>query len=183
MAPKRKASAAAAKEAKKKQNEAAAAAPKVDEKQQSAKKVKGRGRPVKTAIAAATPKETTTKAKGTAPKAKSPAPELPEAVKKVADSPPSSAAESKLSKHIIIEHCKQCNSFKTRALKVKESLEVKVQGVKVSVNLEKPRRGCFEIRDEQGNIFVSLLDMPRPFKKLKELNLDTTIDEIVNKIK
>ncbi|CAI9755432.1 unnamed protein product [Fraxinus pennsylvanica] len=52
------------------------------------------------------------------------------------------------SKTIVIEHCKQCNSFKTRAIQVKNGLEKGLEGVNVVVNPEKPRRGCFEIREE-----------------------------------
>lgn len=51
------------------------------------------------------------------------------------------------------------------------------------VNPEKPRRGCFEIREESGGIFVSLLDMKRPFKPMKELDMDNVIAEIIDKIK
>ncbi|RAL44391.1 hypothetical protein DM860_011668 [Cuscuta australis] len=86
-------------------------------------------------------------------------------------------------KTVVIEHCKQCNSFKTRALKVKEGLEAAVAGVKVVVNPEKPRKGCFEIREEDGETFVSLLDMKRPFKAMKDLDMDEVITGIIDKIK
>ncbi|KAK9837337.1 hypothetical protein WJX81_007378 [Elliptochloris bilobata] len=42
----------------------------------------------------------------------------------------------------------------------------------VSVNPVKPRKGCFEVRDASGKMYVSLLDLPRPFTKLKALDLD-----------
>ncbi|KAL8543729.1 hypothetical protein ACS0TY_004335 [Phlomoides rotata] len=87
------------------------------------------------------------------------------------------------SKTIIIEHCKQCNSFKTRAFQVKEGLQKSVAGVNVLVNPEKPRRGCFEIREEGGEVFVSLLGMKRPFPPLRELDMDELISEIVDKIR
>ncbi|KAG8374905.1 hypothetical protein BUALT_Bualt10G0044200 [Buddleja alternifolia] len=73
---------------------------------------------------------------------------------------------------ITIEHCKQCNAFKTRAIQVKNGLEKDVAGVKVVVNPEKPRRGCFEIRKDGGEIFISLKDMKRPFKPMKDLDMD-----------
>nr|XP_025659635.1 uncharacterized protein LOC112755635 isoform X1 [Arachis hypogaea] len=60
-------------------------------------------------------------------------------------------------KTIVIEHCKQCNSFKTRANLVKEGLEKRSSGITVILNPEKPRRGCFEIREEGGKKFISLL--------------------------
>ncbi|CAH9086348.1 unnamed protein product [Cuscuta europaea] len=87
------------------------------------------------------------------------------------------------SKAIIIEHCKQCNSFKTRALRVKEGLEKAIPGVKVVVNPEKPRRGCFEVREENGEKFISLLGLKRPFQPMKNLDMDEVISGIIEKIK
>ncbi|GMH10752.1 hypothetical protein Nepgr_012593 [Nepenthes gracilis] len=93
------------------------------------------------------------------------------------------AVEKKASyETIIIEHCKQCNSFKQRALKVKEGLEKGASGITVIVNPEKPRRGCFEIRVEDGETFITLLDMKRPFKPMKELDMDKVISDILEKI-
>ncbi|XAR69628.1 hypothetical protein NMG60_11001304 [Bertholletia excelsa] len=91
--------------------------------------------------------------------------------------------EGAKTKTIVIEHCKQCNSFKTRAILVKDGLEKGVSGITVLVNPEKPRRGCFEVREEGGQKFISLLDMKRPFKPMKELDMDKVISDIVNKIK
>ncbi|CAL9194209.1 uncharacterized protein LOC103990161 [Musa acuminata AAA Group] len=95
-------------------------------------------------------------------------------------SPPSNTDVS--AKTVIIEACKQCNSFKTRAIRVKEGLESAVPGTVVTINPEKPRRGCFEIREESGQIFVSLLNMPRPFTPMKKLDMDEVIQDIVKKI-
>ncbi|XP_058181594.1 uncharacterized protein LOC131300001 [Rhododendron vialii] len=92
------------------------------------------------------------------------------------------AAEGK-TKTVVIEHCKQCNSFKTRAVQVKNGLENGLPGITVLVNPEKPRRGCFEIREEGGEKFISLLDMKRPFKPMKELDMDDVIADIIGKIK
>ncbi|KAL1194037.1 hypothetical protein V5N11_006463 [Cardamine amara subsp. amara] len=86
-------------------------------------------------------------------------------------------------KTIVIEHCKQCKSFKERAAKVKEGLEIAVPGIVVTVNPDKPRRGCFEIREEGGETFISLLDMKRPFTPMKELDMDKVIADIEEKIK
>ncbi|XVF89501.1 hypothetical protein PTKIN_Ptkin19aG0134700 [Pterospermum kingtungense] len=60
-------------------------------------------------------------------------------------------------KTVIVEHCKQCNSFKTRAFQVRDGLQKGVVGITVLLNPEKPRRGCFEIREEGGETFISLL--------------------------
>ncbi|AEE85900.1 selenium binding protein [Arabidopsis thaliana] len=84
---------------------------------------------------------------------------------------------------IVIEHCKQCNAFKTRAIQVKEALEGAVPGVTVSLNPEKPRRGCFEIREEGGQTFISLLEMKRPFAPMKALDMEEVIEDIIKKVK
>ncbi|KAH7524281.1 hypothetical protein FEM48_Zijuj06G0102700 [Ziziphus jujuba var. spinosa] len=77
---------------------------------------------------------------------------------------------------------KQCNSFKTRALQVEKGLLKGVPNVKVELNPDKPRRGCFEIREKDGEIFISLLDMKRPFKPMKDLDMEEVIADIINKI-
>ncbi|XP_010922346.1 uncharacterized protein [Elaeis guineensis] len=101
----------------------------------------------------------------------------------VAPPPPATAvADGASSKTIIVEACKQCNSFKTRANMVKEGLEKAVPDISVSVNPEKPRRGCFEIRKESGEVFVSLLNMPRPFTPMKKLDMEKVIEDIAKKI-
>ncbi|XP_048594868.1 selenoprotein H [Brassica napus] len=92
-------------------------------------------------------------------------------------------AEDSTKRKIVIEHCKQCNAFKTRAIQVKEGLEGAVPGVTVTLNPEKPRRGCFEIREEGGQTFISLLEMKRPFAPMKALDMEEVIEDIINKIK
>ncbi|KAL1802061.1 hypothetical protein ACET3Z_030708 [Daucus carota] len=84
---------------------------------------------------------------------------------------------------VVIEHCKQCNQFKTRAIKVKDALENDITGINVLVNPEKPRRGCFEVREEGGEIFISLLDMKRPFQPMRALDMDQVISDILDKLK
>ncbi|XP_062097904.1 uncharacterized protein LOC133803804 isoform X2 [Humulus lupulus] len=66
-------------------------------------------------------------------------------------------------KTIVIEHCKQCNAFKTRALQVKQGLEDGVAGITVLVNPDK--------------------EMKRPFKPMKDLDMAKVIEDIVDKIK
>ncbi|KAJ6828017.1 putative selenoprotein H [Iris pallida] len=85
-------------------------------------------------------------------------------------------------KSVIIEACKQCNQFKMRANMVKEGLENVVAGVAVTINPDKPRRGCFEIRDGSGGIFISLLDMKRPFTPMRKLDMEKVIKDIILKI-
>ena len=48
---------------------------------------------------------------------------------------------------------------------------VKAAGGSVTINAEKPRKGCFEVKVGDKTI-VSLLDMPRPFGPLKALDMD-----------
>ncbi|XP_057427778.1 uncharacterized protein LOC130721063 [Lotus japonicus] len=98
------------------------------------------------------------------------------------DSSGEEVLEASDNKTIVVEHCKQCNSFKTRALLVKEGLEKSACGVTVIVNPQKPRRGCFEIRQEGGKKFISLLDMKRPFKPMKDLDMDKVIADIIDEI-
>ncbi|KAM0909717.1 hypothetical protein ACQ4PT_014654 [Festuca glaucescens] len=85
-------------------------------------------------------------------------------------------------KRVVVEACTQCQQFKKRAVKVKEDLESAVPGVSVTINPEKPRRGCFEIREEGGEVFISLRDMKRPFNPMRELDMDKVIHDIVKKI-
>ncbi|KAK4435296.1 hypothetical protein Salat_0693000 [Sesamum alatum] len=86
-------------------------------------------------------------------------------------------------KTIIIERSTECNRFKVRAIQVKEGLEKGVAGVKVVVNPEKPRRGCFEIREEGGEVFLSLLNMKRPFEPMTKLDMEEVISDIIEKIR
>ncbi|KAG1337880.1 selenoprotein H [Cocos nucifera] len=80
--------------------------------------------------------------------------------------PPTAAtavADGASSKTIIVEACKQCNSFKTRANMVKEGLEKAVPSISVSVNPEKNSILVFIIqKGNQVNAFYfhpcSLLD-------------------------
>ncbi|CAF2049542.1 BnaA09g41390D [Brassica napus] len=86
-------------------------------------------------------------------------------------------------KTIVIEHCKQHKSFKERANEVKEGLENAVPGIIVTLNPLKPRRGCFEIREEGGESFISLLDMKKPFTPMTELDMEEVVSNIVERIK
>ncbi|KAG2259106.1 hypothetical protein Bca52824_078400 [Brassica carinata] len=78
---------------------------------------------------------------------------------------------------------KQHKSFKERANEVKEGLENAVPGIIVTLNPLKPRRGCFEIREEGGESFISLLDMKKPFTPMTELDMEEVLANIVERIK
>ncbi|CAI5949472.1 unnamed protein product [Closterium sp. NIES-64] len=48
---------------------------------------------------------------------------------------------------------------------------------------DQPRKGCFEVRLADGSsTFISLLSMPRPFGKLKALDIDAEAEKIVNQL-
>ena len=70
--------------------------------------------------------------------------------------------------------------FKTRAGKVEKALTP--LGVLVTVNKEKPRKGSFVIireRDGKSETVVELLDLTRPFKKLRDLDIDALVEKLV----
>ncbi|XP_060207102.1 uncharacterized protein LOC132634935 [Lycium barbarum] len=121
----------------------------------------------------------------TKPISSDPEPPKPKRVKKTPISEPKPELKTGSKGIVVVEHCKQCTQFKVRAVKVKEELENGVPGLEVRVNPEKPRRGCFEIRldGENGEKFVSLLDMKRPFGPMKALDMDKVISDIIQKIK
>ncbi len=41
----------------------------------------------------------------------------------------------------------------------------------------KPRKGTFEVRLSDGTVVVSLAAMPRPFTKLRELDMEATVEQ------
>jgi len=56
-------------------------------------------------------------------------------------------------------------------------------GIDVSINPEKPRKGAFEVRTSDGTKVVSLLDMPRPFTKLKALDMEAVAEDVKKAVK
>ncbi|GFH05755.1 uncharacterized protein HaLaN_00268 [Haematococcus lacustris] len=68
-----------------------------------------------------------------------------------------------------------------KATKLEKLLKEALPGVVVSINPDKPRKGCFEVREGEDVKHVSLLDMPRPFTKLKELDLEALAADIASK--
>lgn len=103
-----------------------------------------------------------------------------EAEEEVAEEAP---ADAKSEKVVIIEASKECQCFKTRAAKVQTGLHKAIPGIEVVINPDKPRKGCFEVRSKDGNIYMSLLNLPRPFTKLKNVDMDKAVEEIVAKVK
>ncbi|KAI0503499.1 hypothetical protein KFK09_014433 [Dendrobium nobile] len=91
------------------------------------------------------------------------------------------SASNHLTRTIIIEACTQCRSFKERADKVKQGLENAIPGISVEINPQKPRRGYFEIREEKTEVILSLPSMNRPFKLMKQLNMDELVKDLIKR--
>lgn len=69
--------------------------------------------------------------------------------------------------------------FKTKAKKITEGLAA-ADIIRVAINEDKPRRGAFVISVAGRNEpIVELLGLTRPFTKLRELDLDETVQNIV----
>ena len=70
-------------------------------------------------------------------------------------------------------------AFKTRSAKLQKLLESSnTDNLRVEVNAEKPRKGCFEVRVGDTPV-LSFLDMPRPFKQLKALDMEDVAAQVV----
>ena len=73
-------------------------------------------------------------------------------------------------------------AFKTRAAKLSKLLED--AGITVTINPSKPRKGSFVVTVESDqDPLLELLDMPRPFNKLKALDIDEVAKDLILKIK
>jgi len=68
--------------------------------------------------------------------------------------------------------------FKNRAEKVAAVL--KKAGLPVVINAEKPRKGAFVVT-VGGKKVIELLDMPRPFTKLKSMDVEAVVSAAIKK--
>ncbi|PNW87376.1 hypothetical protein CHLRE_02g120301v5 [Chlamydomonas reinhardtii] len=89
---------------------------------------------------------------------------------------PGTASSSRLAKA-------EAHSKHGEATKLEKLIKEGAPGTSVSVNPDKPRKGCFEVRGPGGKTFVSLLDMPRPFTKLKALDVEALAEEVLAALK
>lgn len=76
--------------------------------------------------------------------------------------------------------------FKTKASKVEKALkDVDGYSFKLNINTEKPRKGSFVVSiidgDDSNKKIIELLDMPRPFKQLRDTDIDQTIKDFFSK--
>eukprot|EP01031_Cornospumella_fuschlensis_P023979 gene23979-29026_t len=54
-------------------------------------------------------------------------------------------------------------------------------GYKVTINGEKPRKGCFVVtREGQSKPIVEFLNMPRPFAPLRALDVEQLVQDILS---
>lgn len=72
------------------------------------------------------------------------------------------------------------NAFKTRAQKIAEKL--RTEGLTVEINGDKPRKGAFVISMVGQAPFLEMLNLTRPFAKLKALDIDSTASDILTAI-
>jgi hypothetical protein len=91
----------------------------------------------------------------------------------------SSSAVAKTGISVTIEACKQWSAFKTRANKIVKALEGKAN---VVVNPEKPGKGNFVVRVNNGDPVIELLALKRPFPALKELDMDHVIEQVLKAV-
>ncbi|PSC69014.1 Seleno H [Micractinium conductrix] len=74
--------------------------------------------------------------------------------------------------------CQVCWVFKRRANELEKLVLESVPEAEFAINPEKPRKGCFEVR-RGDKTYVSLLSLPRPFTKLRELEMGEVAAAIV----
>lgn len=75
------------------------------------------------------------------------------------------------------------DAFKTRAAKLEAAIKKELPSTTVTINPEKPRKGCFEVT-VGSSVVLSLLNMPRPFPKLKALDIEGKVaDDVIKALK
>ncbi len=75
--------------------------------------------------------------------------------------------------------------FKRSAKKVIDRLAELRPGVSAKMNPDasvRPRKGTFEVRLADGTVILSLQGMPRPFKKLRALDLEALAEKVASKV-
>ena len=99
--------------------------------------------------------------------------------KKKTESKPSESSKF----DVVIEACKSWGAFKSRASKLEKLVKAGNKSVKIETNPKsiypcvrgdpstRPRKGTFEVRIGEKKV-ISLVGMPRPFKKLKALDIE-----------
>ncbi|EFN58945.1 hypothetical protein CHLNCDRAFT_140940 [Chlorella variabilis] len=110
-----------------------------------------------------------------APKRKASAPKEAAAKKsKQAAAPAAPATAAVAPGAVVIEHC--------RAAELEGIVKESVPGAVFVINPDKPRKGTFEVRRE-GVVYESLQAMPRPFAKLRNLDLEALAAKVAADLK
>ena len=74
--------------------------------------------------------------------------------------------------------------MESKANKLNQAIKaIKSDAPDVSLNPqeERPRKGTFEVK-VKGEVVVSFVGMPRPFKNLREMDIDKVASDIVAKL-
>lgn len=101
------------------------------------------------------------------------APKKRVAASEPAAAPPAAAAAPPAAapgKTVVIEASKECQVFTRRRLDFEAAVRAAGANPTFVVNPERPQKGAFIVR-YNGEAVLSLTGMPRPFKKLRELDM------------
>ncbi|CAI9774528.1 unnamed protein product [Fraxinus pennsylvanica] len=91
---------------------------------------------------------------------------------------------SLFSKHrsfVFLRHLTVLSSWDGGGIDGSKVVEKGQERVNMVVNFKKLRSGCFQIREEGGEIFVSLLNMKKRFTFLKAVDMEKVIYDIIEK--
>ena len=137
------------------------------------------------AAPAAKAKPAASKAKPATAKAKAaPASDAPAAGAGAASAAPASASAG--AADVLITSSKACNAFKVRADAVEKGIKAAKPTATVVINTEKklgsnPDKGSFVVAVGDTKI-VELIAMPRPFQKMKALDMDDVVRQVLAKL-
>ena len=71
--------------------------------------------------------------------------------------------------------------FRRRATELENAIESAVPSASIERNREKARTGTFEVA-VNGDVVLSLVAMPRPFKKLRSLDMDGVVESVIARL-
>lgn len=88
--------------------------------------------------------------------------------------------------HVVITSSKACQAFAKHADKLHTLIKKSIPAVKVQINTEKkissnPDRGTFAVQ-VKGKTLVEHKAMPRPFKAMKEMDMEALAQQIVKEL-
>ena len=71
--------------------------------------------------------------------------------------------------------------FGQRAAELESAIKSAVPSASIERNREKARFGTFEVV-VNGDVVLSLVAMPRPFKKLRSLDMDGVVESVIARL-